>query len=305
MKDKPGTVNKILLLTAALAIGVQYLLAVLGVSDVRFYIITAQALILGIPVLFAVLTHMPVKETIRLKPVKLVNFLIIPFIVAFSIPVVAMLNMLSMLFVENAIAETSTALYEWGLPATLLIMAVAPAVGEEFLFRGIVYNSYRKVSPAGAVFLSALVFGLFHMNFNQMPYAVFLGILMVLVLEATGSVGSTVFLHFLFNGYSCVVGYKSYISGSLAAESSAEAMELLSAPGYQMMLFAAFCFLSVLCLLVIWGLLALLYRANHRKFSECFGIKEYAGNKGKIWDIWLILFVILTGGMSVFSALAG
>ena len=56
----------------------------------------------------------------------------------------------------------------------MLVMAVLPAVSEEFLFRGILYNTYRKTSPILGVFLSALFFALLHGNFNQIPYALFL-----------------------------------------------------------------------------------------------------------------------------------
>lgn len=47
------------------------------------------------------------------------------------------------------------------------------------------------------------------MNFNQMPYAVFLGILMVLMMEACDSIVAPMCMHFFMNGISTTVGYFS------------------------------------------------------------------------------------------------
>ena len=53
-----------------------------------------------------------------------------------------------------------------------------------------------------AVVWSAILFGLMHMNFNQAPYAIALGIMMALVVEATGSTTMSFLVHMIFNGES-------------------------------------------------------------------------------------------------------
>ena len=88
------------------------------------------------------------------------------------------------------------------------MMAIFGPVCEELCFRGIVYRGYLKSGNAlGAVLLSSLLFGLIHMNFNQAPYAFVLGVAMALLVEATGSLFSSILMHAAFNGWSVVIMY--------------------------------------------------------------------------------------------------
>lgn len=117
------------------------------------------------------------RETFRIRPVGIKTVVFAFVIILCSYPIVALLNLISMFFVENAVVETAAGLYQHGFLISMLVMALCPAIGEEFLMRGVVYRSYRKKSPVLAWILSAVIFGLLHMNFNQMPYAVYLGLL--------------------------------------------------------------------------------------------------------------------------------
>ena len=79
----------------------------------------------------------------------------------------------------------------------LLIIAVLPACVEEFVFRGLIYHSYRKNGILGAAVLSGLVFGLMHLNINQLSYAAVMGIIFALLVEATGSMYSSMLAHYI------------------------------------------------------------------------------------------------------------
>lgn len=89
----------------------------------------------------------------------------------------------------------------------LFVMAVMPAFNEEFLCRGILYGAYRQRAKTTGIWLSALAFGLFHLNFNQMLYAVYLGIVLALMVEATGSIYTSMLMHFLLNGFNVTMNF--------------------------------------------------------------------------------------------------
>ena len=116
-------------------------------------------------------------------------------------PISGFLNMLSMFFVKNRAEEILSRQISLGFVPTLILTAVLPALTEEFVFRGIMYRSYRKYSVIGGALISALVFGLMHLNLNQMIYTVFNGIIFALMLEATGSIVTPVSMHFLINSF--------------------------------------------------------------------------------------------------------
>ncbi|MFV0412010.1 MAG: lysostaphin resistance A-like protein [Oscillospiraceae bacterium] len=75
---------------------------------------------------------------------------------------------------------------------------IAPVM-EEIVFRRLVY---RKAAGYGAVpyiLWSAVVFGLFHLNFGQSIYAAALGAVLAIVTYRTGSVKTTIAMHLLIN----------------------------------------------------------------------------------------------------------
>ena len=96
----------------------------------------------------------------------------------------------------QALAETPS-----GAVALFLGAAVAPAVCEEALFRGVVLQSLlRRVRPATAVLLSALVFSLYHLNLHQLPTTLVVGLALGLLVVRSGSIWPATVLHLMHNG---------------------------------------------------------------------------------------------------------
>lgn len=83
----------------------------------------------------------------------------------------------------------------------LLVLAVTPAICEEFLFRGFLLSSTeRRFAPLPLFLLNGAVFGVFHLNaFRILPTA-FLGVLLALVVWRTRSIWTGVLMHMINNG---------------------------------------------------------------------------------------------------------
>lgn len=85
----------------------------------------------------------------------------------------------------------------------LLLIALLPAISEEFFFRGVVLNSFKKKYGAIiAIFASALIFGIYHMNWVQGINAFIVGLALGYIYIKTGSIIPCMILHFLNNAYS-------------------------------------------------------------------------------------------------------
>jgi hypothetical protein len=121
------------------------------------------------------------------------------------IPLVLFISSLTMLFSQNYIESSVEGLTAYPYLIQLLIIAVLPAVVEEFVFRGLLYHSYRRNGILPAALLSGLLFGLMHMNINQCCYAFVMGVVFALMVEATGSMLSSMLAHFALNSYSITV----------------------------------------------------------------------------------------------------
>lgn len=83
-----------------------------------------------------------------------------------------------------------------------LSTAVVPAFSEEILFRGAVLSSLRKYGDTLAIFVSAALFGLFHGNFVQIPFAFIVGLVLAWSVVYTNSMLPAIIIHAANNGFS-------------------------------------------------------------------------------------------------------
>ena len=87
----------------------------------------------------------------------------------------------------------------WQVLCKALVLAVLPALLEEFFFRGIVALEYERRGAVRAVLMSALLFSLCHFDIRNLPVYFFSGVLLALVLFATDSLIATALLHTVYN----------------------------------------------------------------------------------------------------------
>lgn len=87
-----------------------------------------------------------------------------------------------------------------GIIIYVIALTVAPAFIEEIIFRGIVMQSLRRFGDMFALVASALIFGIFHLNLIQMPYAFILGLCIGYFVMRTGSLWVGIMIHLVNNG---------------------------------------------------------------------------------------------------------
>lgn len=157
--------------------------------------------------------------------VKISTLLMIVLCTFLIMPLVAVFNILTMFFADNAVAALEGDIVSTPFPAMLFMIGIFGPFCEEFVFRGVIYGSYKsggyknntcytnaRANGISAILLSSLLFGLMHMNFNQALYAFVIGIFLAVLVEAAGSLWASVFCHMVFNSYQVVI---MYVSGSL------------------------------------------------------------------------------------------
>lgn len=77
----------------------------------------------------------------------------------------------------------------------IISTAVLPAFVEEWIFRGFVFGTLRAHGDGVAIVLSAALFGLFHGNLVQIPFAFLLGLVLAYLVVLTDSIWPSVALH--------------------------------------------------------------------------------------------------------------
>ena len=83
----------------------------------------------------------------------------------------------------------------FGFLLSLIATAVVPPLVEEFACRGIILGSLRRFGDGFAVLISAILFGLMHGNFDQMPFAFMVGLALGYIVVKTDSLWIAVAVH--------------------------------------------------------------------------------------------------------------
>jgi membrane protease YdiL (CAAX protease family) len=96
-----------------------------------------------------------------------------------------------------------------GLIINLVIIGLLAAVGEEFLFRGVIMRLLADwlKNPHLAILFSSVLFSALHMQFFGFLPRTALGIVFGYIYFWSGSLWIPIILHFIFNGTTVVVAY--------------------------------------------------------------------------------------------------
>lgn len=99
-----------------------------------------------------------------------------------------------------------------GLLMNLLVIALIPAIGEELTFRGVVQQSLVKGCKNAhvGILLSAAIFSFIHFQFYGFLPRMFLGIILGYMFYYSGSLWTSILMHFVNNGAAVVVSYIQY-----------------------------------------------------------------------------------------------
>ena len=80
-------------------------------------------------------------------------------------------------------------------------IAVLPAIFEELYIRGAVFSFSKKYGKTFAIFASAILFSVIHLNITQSVFAFLMGILLSLLVVKSKSLIPSMLLHFINSGY--------------------------------------------------------------------------------------------------------
>ena len=122
---------------------------------------------------------------------------------------------------EEALAKTSEFITNFTsigqLLIGILVVAVIPGIGEELVFRGLVQNHLFRLTKNihVAIWLAALLFSLFHLQFYGLVPRMFLGFMFGYMYYFSGNIIYPMIAHFFNNGFTLVMLYL-YNNGSLS-----------------------------------------------------------------------------------------
>ncbi len=166
--------------------------------------------IIGFPISFVLMRNREAAtiEKHSMKP----GQILIAFLISYGLMIIG--NIIGLIFtavigvikgspVQNTLLNVITDSSLW---LTAIFTVLCAPVFEEILFRKLVCDKVIKYGEGCTIVLSGLLFGLFHMNFNQFFYAFFLGCFFAFIYVKTGNLKYTIILHMTINFFGSVLG---------------------------------------------------------------------------------------------------
>jgi membrane protease YdiL (CAAX protease family) len=181
-----------------------YLGSYLQGRDLGSGLLLTQILIILLPVLLVLkIFKLPIKETLRLKAPKLKEVVLVPFIAISATVLVALISQaINTIYPFPAeYLEKLGKLFEMDMPMwrSFLIIAVAPGICEELLFRGLMPRFFEKYGIKVNIVLTALLFAAFHLDpFRFLPVFL-LGMLLGYLTLRSGSIVNSMISHAINN----------------------------------------------------------------------------------------------------------
>ena len=161
----------------------------------------------------------------------------------------------------------------WLFLLNILFIAVFPAICEEITHRGLLVKAMREggASDVKIIFVTGLLFGLFHMSMGQFVFAMAMGWVAALLVVKSKSIWPAVIVHFVNNFIVTVISFA--VSRMPETEAVAQTAEeaALAAAVFNVILWI-FCIIAtaVFVLLILW------FINRARKAGDCPPKKKFA-----------------------------
>ncbi|MBU3158435.1 CPBP family intramembrane metalloprotease [Clostridium frigoris] len=184
----------------------------------------------GIALLYCIITKRKFKNVMVIKKISTKQVYLTIF-VSFGTYIFAMgINSISMKLFPVAIKDStqiSNLLSSSTTLLGLLVVVLLPAFFEEIFFRGIFLDAYEGVNKKIKYFIITAVFAAFHGNVMQIIYVMFLGIVLLMVREYTGSIVGSMTLHAANNAISFILSkvLMNYMNTGLESSVSKSAQQ--------------------------------------------------------------------------------
>ena len=178
--------------------------ALFSPASLSVQVLITSTILTVIAVMAVKLRRNPVGETLRLGkpaafPTILAVFGIIPLGVLADQITVILQGLAPDVFDSVGLEQMVTIFSDASVGGFVLVTAmvsIGPAIGEEFMFRGLLLRSFRAdFSAWGAVVLSAFLFGVLHLNMLQGSGAFLIGLYLGFTVLVTGSIWPGVLAH--------------------------------------------------------------------------------------------------------------
>lgn len=283
-KKQFSRIGLMMMLATLILNGIQYLSiavckqvpVIIASQDLTLIVGMLPSYLIGYPIIFLLFKMIPIQ--MEGEPKKMCfSHILVAFVMAYSLTHVC--NTIGN-FIINIVEEYKGADVQNVLqvllsdvsPLTTLIIAVILApIFEELLFRKTVIDRTVKYGEGISIVFSGLLFGLFHGNFSQFAYAMFLGMFFGFIYIKTKNIVNSIILHALTNFMGSMapillmkntryLEYEEKLAVLRNSPDFTEAAGINLALDYAGDIMIVFCYLVLMFTLIITGVILLIVK---------------------------------------------
>ncbi len=204
---------------------------------------------------------------------------------------------------KAVVNPVETIVFDMSIPVMFLLTVVLAPIFEELFFRKFLIDRTLPFGEGLSVVLSGGMFGLFHGNLSQFPYAFAIGCFFAYLYIRTGKIGYPILLHAIVNFLGSIVAvfvlnnfdYNTWLNFSPAGseqEILQSVITLVTDRGFLIfILYEAFVYILVVIGFILWI-------ANFKQIR--FRIMEREIPKREVWKV-----TVLNAGMMSYIAFWG
>jgi len=190
-------------------------------------LLITEFILIMLPVLmYLKIRNYDFKSVLKLNSFKPVHILIVFGIMFFGWYVSAFLGILTNYVLTRLVPELppfpiAPAMDFKDLIMQIMVIGVSAAIAEEIMFRGLILKSYEEAGTIRAVIFSGFLFGMMHLNPQNLLSTSFLGMLIALIVVRTNSIFMGMVAHFINNTIAVTLLYLSSGLGEVLPDESA------------------------------------------------------------------------------------
>ncbi len=170
----------------------------------------------ALPVVFYLLNNkLSFKHSLNLYKLSFRNLIFTIICTFLILPIANFIGTISEFFFPNNVSYYLDTIVDIPYWKALLMVAVLPAVFEEFAMRGVIFSGFKGYSIHYTAFFNGLFFAMMHFDLQQGMYTFFFGIFLTYLVYYTGSILSAIVSHFVFNATSISLFYFYKNTGKL------------------------------------------------------------------------------------------
>lgn len=181
-----------------------------GLLITEIFIIALPALLL------LIIKKYDVKRVLRLNPLRPLQALLIVLMMPFAMMAAGLLNfpfilLTKILFGKTMLQQPPILPGLGGLVISVLIIGGSAGICEEILFRGTIMRGLERADIRWAIAVSAILFGLMHLDFQKLAGTALLGVLIAYLVIKSDSLYAGILAHFMNNTTGVLLSYVYYI----------------------------------------------------------------------------------------------